>query len=188
VIIGDPSRFAIEYAIHEAYERRSLLALGYFAVHLLGQVYGVRENDATLLACSLDEVKARIASRGSHSVPFITSKAGDIAAAVSMVIYSERQDLMYLGLPRNEFIHLITDRRIIWAPDGDEAFDDGSTILQFDCNDLVRLIAFNRGTGEDFVRGTLNDLWLDASDYYRTLHVFVDIFEDEWSRHYKTQS
>ena len=33
---------------------------------------------------------------------------------------------------------------LVSAPDGDEAFDDGSYVLQFDVGDRVRLIAFKR--------------------------------------------
>ena len=33
-------------------------------------------------------------------------------------------------------------RTIVWAPDGDEAFDDGSYVLQVESGDQVRLIAF----------------------------------------------
>jgi hypothetical protein len=37
---------------------------------------------------------------------------------------------------------MIYSRHILWAPDGDAAFDDGSYILQFDVDERVRLIAF----------------------------------------------
>jgi hypothetical protein len=57
MICGDPSTFAIESNISRAFHRLSSRALGRFTVHLRGRRYGVFEPDATLLACSLDEIK-----------------------------------------------------------------------------------------------------------------------------------
>jgi len=69
MIAGNPSRFAVESGITEAYERLSFLALGFFNVHIEGRRYGVHATDATLLACSFDEIEERIAERGIHTAP-----------------------------------------------------------------------------------------------------------------------
>jgi hypothetical protein len=70
-----------------------------------------------------------------------------------------------------------------WAPDGDEAFDDGSYVLQFDVDDRVRLIAFKhgeRGEGWQCDSATLRDVWLAADEFYRILQQWHDAFYAEW--------
>jgi hypothetical protein len=53
-----------------AYERLGFLALGFFVIHIGGRCYGVRAQDATMLACSFSKVERRIAERGLHTAPF----------------------------------------------------------------------------------------------------------------------
>src|SRR5436309_2282097 len=53
MIKGTPFTFAIESHIDQAYENVGLRALGYFVIHIGGLCYGVRELNATLLACSV---------------------------------------------------------------------------------------------------------------------------------------
>src|SRR5258708_2495235 len=125
MIIGDPSVFAIESRTAQAYERISYRALGFFVIHVGGHRYGVYKPDATMLACSFDEVKRRIDDRGGHAVPFAAElDAGKIADALLAAVYSEVPDASYLGIPSHEFRDMIDSKRIVWAPDGDEAFDD----------------------------------------------------------------
>ena len=71
-------------------------------------------------------------------------------------------------------------RHLIWAPDGDEAFDDGSSVLQLDVGDRVRLIGFRCGVGYHHDPATLRDVWLDAAGYYTTLKEWRDAFIAEW--------
>ncbi len=42
---------------------------------------------------------------------------------------------------------MVWDSKLMWAPDGDEAFDDGSYVLQIDSGSLVRLIGFKGTSG-----------------------------------------
>ena len=65
MIVGTDT-FAIESGISEAYEHPSLRGLGFFQIRLAGIAYGVRSMDATLLACSFDEVAKRVRDRGTH--------------------------------------------------------------------------------------------------------------------------
>jgi len=183
MIIGDPAVFAIESVITVAYERLGVRGLGFFLIHVKGQSYGVREPDATMLACSLDEVERRIASRGKHVAPFVSwPQAREIAEAFSYACYAlDQENKMFLDLRHAEFRQIITSSRIEWAPDGDEAFDDGSFVLQFDANDQVRLIAFRRfDNSYEPDPATLADVWLTARDYYRILQEWHDVFLSEW--------
>lgn len=179
---GDPSVFAIESSITRAYERLSFRGLGFFVIHVSGRCYGRRAADSTLLACSYDAVERRIALRGSH----ITSFANEpdpvkIAGAFRNAIYAEEQQETYFGIPLTEFTETIHSNRIVWAPDGDEAFDDGSYVLQFDVGERVRLIAFkSMEKGCLYDPATLSDVWLPADNFYRVLQDWHDAFVAEW--------
>lgn len=183
MIVGDPSIFAIESEITEAYDSISQVALGYFVIHVLGKRYGVCAPDATLLACSFDEVKQRLERRGEHVAPFSGHPdAGKIADGFRDVIYSLGPlDAFYCDVPQREFTAYFSSQSLVWAPDGDEAFDDGSYILQFDEGARVRLIGFkNTEEGYHHDPATLADLWLDADAYYGLLQEWLWHFEAKW--------
>lgn len=104
----------------------------------------MKETDATMLACSFDEVGRRISRRGSHSPPFpLDSNAGEIANAFIQAGYAIHADgEQFFEIPAPEFRQAIISKRLEWAPDGDEAFDDRSFVLQFEDLKKVRLIAY----------------------------------------------
>lgn len=183
MIVGDPSVFAIESGITSAYQRSSLRALGYFVIHISGFRYGVYAPDATMLANSFDEVAARVIDRGRHGTYFAGDpNAGKIADATWRALYSDdRDEELFLGMARSEFSGLIHAHNLLWAPDGDEAFDDGSHILQLDLGNLVRLIAFRSNVYGSPDPATLRDLRLPADDFYCMLQEWHDRFEAEWA-------
>ena len=181
MIIGNPSIFAIESSIAQAYERLSSRALGFFVVYVGGRCYGTRSPDASMLACSYDEVERRIARRGSHTVSLASEEAGKIADALRNAFYAEKQPESYFGIPLSAFREMIQSGRIVWAPDGDEDFDDGSYVLQFDLPERVRLIAFKCSQGHVHDAATLSDVWLAADDFYSALRRWHDAFEAEWT-------
>jgi hypothetical protein len=179
LIIGDPTIFAIESGITQAYHRLNFRALGFFVVHVNGQRYGVHELDGTMLACSFDEVERRIAHRGTHTAPFAVEPAAEkIAAAFLNAAYADGQRQSFFGIPLEDFTELFHRNGLVWAPDGDEAFDDDSHILQFDILDHVRVIAF-RNTG-NYAPTTLSEIWVDADCFYGVLQQWRDAFETEW--------
>src|SRR5438270_14045591 len=53
---------------------------------------------------------------------------------------------LFFGMRDADFITLLHSANLNWTADGDEGFDDGSCVLQFDIGDEVRLIAFSRAT------------------------------------------
>jgi hypothetical protein len=182
MIVGDSGCFSIESEITQAYQRLSLRGLGFFAIYISNQRYGTRAPDSTMLACSFDAVEHRIRERGQHLAPFTTAvEAGKIADAFRQAIYAdEHEGETLLGLPRSELADLIYSNHLMWAPDGDEAFDDRSFVLQFDVKDSVRLIGFKSGEGYTNDPGTLTDRWLPANDFYGILQKWHDEFESEW--------
>jgi hypothetical protein len=182
LIVGNPAIFAIESSISQAYERLSFRALGFFVIYVGGRCYGRRSPDATMLACSYDDIERRMAKCGSHATPFATeADAGKIADAVRSALYAEKQQKSYFDIPLAEFSDMIWSKRIMWAPDGDEAFDDSSYVLQFDVGDRVRLIAFKSRQGCLYDPATLSDVWLATDDFYCVLRKWRDAFEIEWA-------
>jgi hypothetical protein len=179
-IVGHREVFAIEWCITEALESVSQIALGYFVVHINGKSFGVKSPDATLLGCSLYEVKERIAKRGAHVATFSKKPAIEIADAYRNAIYSDLPlNAKLFELSVEEFTEIIFVQKIQWAPDGDAAFDDGGHILHFDDGLNVRLVAFsNEIKREDFLNSVV-DINLDAANFYGTLEKWVVEFDVE---------
>lgn len=182
MIIGNPEIFAIESEITEAYEQPSFRGIGSFVIHVAGRIYGGKDPDATMLACSFGEVGRRLAERGSHNPPFpIDASAGEIAYAFRRASYtvcdeSER----FFGIAFPQFGEAVIANRLTWAPDGDEAFDDGSYVLQIETQEKVRLIAYVSTPDNLYDPATLRDVWLSSDDFYDILQEWRDRFEAEW--------
>jgi hypothetical protein len=182
MIVGNPAVFAIESEITRAYEQLSFRALGFFVIHVKARSYGRKEQDATLLACSLDEVGARVARRGSHIPSFsIDADAGEIAVAVRRTLYTDCESgEHFFGMPAPEFAESIHASHLLWAPDGDEAFDDGSYVLQFEDRDWVRLVGFCSTEDSLLDPASLRDVRLTVEEFYGILQKWHDTFIDEW--------
>ena len=183
MIVGDINIFAIESEISVAYERLSQRALGFFALHVGGRCYGVREWDATMLACSFDAVGRRIRDRGAHAADAIANaNAVALAMAFSRAVYMEHDEKeIFLGMQDRSFCDLIHSSKLVWAPDGDEAFDDSSYVLQFDIGGEVRLVAFSRASDKYLDPESLRDVRLSQEEFYKTLQLWHDSFAAEWA-------
>jgi hypothetical protein len=114
--------------------------------------------------------------------------AAKIADAYRKAFYADEdeQDVSYFGASRADFQDLIRSNHIDWAPDGDEAFDDGSFVLQFDVMDRVRLIAFTSGNGYLHDPAARRDVWVPAEDFYAILQQWYTRFLAEWASMSKT--
>jgi hypothetical protein len=185
MIIGDKSIFAIESYITQAYERLGFRALGYFVIYVGGVCYGVRQSNATLLACAFDEVRRMILNRGNQTIPFSNEpNAGDIVDAICQAIYApDPKATQFFGISIRKFINIVHSSHCEWHRVCDEAFDDGSIVLCFDVDNRVRLIA-DRPTNEaqafEHDPETLRDIWLEAKDFYCILENWHKTFEAEW--------
>jgi hypothetical protein len=178
--IGDTSIFAIESEITRAFEKPSWRGLGFFVIHVAGQSYGIKAPGQSMLACSFDEVGTRIAGRGTHHAAFAEDAAIDIANAYSSAVYVDNDgNEMYFGMSEAQFTKTLNSNSLVWAPDGDEAFDDGSYVLQFDVGDRVRLIAFKR-PDQLVDPASVREAWLSADTFYNTLRHWRDTFMVEW--------
>jgi hypothetical protein len=129
-----------------------------------------------MLACSFDEVGTRITGRGTHQAPFAEAAAIDIGNAYTSAVYLDNnRNETYFGLSESQFTKALYSSSLVWAPDGDEAFDDGSYVLQFDVGDRVRLIAFKR---QDSLvdPASVREVWLSSEAFYNALREWRDTF------------
>jgi hypothetical protein len=181
MIAGDVNIFAVESQVTKAYNSLGLRALGYFVIWIGGLCYGVRDESATMLANSFDEVQRRIISRGLHTAAFVSeADAGHIADAFRDAVFADEPGQDFFGVPREIFERVFYENDLAWAPDGDEAFDDGSYVLQLDVNDKARLIAFRCGNNGMHDPATLREIWLSSETYYSVLEQWRQAFETEW--------
>ena len=136
-----------------------------------------------MLANAFDDVGKRIAGLGSHDAPTISgAEAETLAKAFSRSIYVDHEeDELSLGMRDSHFKELVYSNGLVWAPDGDEGFDDGSCVLQFDVRDKVRLIGFSRATNPVLDPERLRDVWLPQGDFYGILQNWHKCFSDEWT-------
>src|SRR6185369_15670283 len=177
---GEPSIFAIESEITQAFEKPSLRGLGFFVLHICGGCYGVKSPDATMLANSFDGVGRRVAGRGTHKAPFADVDAMDVANAYARAVYVEHdKNETFLGMTEARFKEVVNSNGLVWAPDGDEAFDDSSYVLQFDDGDRVRLVAFKRPAGS-VDPASLREVSLSAEEFYGMLRQWQERFIAEW--------
>ncbi len=180
--IGNPTVFAIDWSLKEAYESASLLGLGSFTIFVAGRRFGVPDPDATILANSYEGVQERINCRGTHVVPFQLESAETIAKAVHYAYYqTERKEPSFFDLSLDELGSTIRRKKILWAPDGDAAFDDGSHVLHFDVGDKVRLIAFINSFDMSVISATLKEAWVDSDEFYTTLERWISEFNAQRS-------
>ena len=180
MIKGDASVFAIESEISRAFERLSHRGLGFFVIHVRGESYGIRDAEQTMLACSLGEVLRRIQQRGLHRAPFSEASAVKIANAYRSAVYLDTSGSEnYFGLSEVLFTKALNSSSLVWAPDGDEAFDDGSCVLQFDVGGQVRLIAF-KCPGELVDPNSVREVWLPSDTFYDILRGWSEAFIAEW--------
>ncbi|QKC82377.1 Imm42 family immunity protein [Mesorhizobium sp. NZP2077] len=181
-VVGDRTSFAIESAITQAFPNIAQRALGYFVIHIRGKAYGVQKPGASMLGCSFEAVNDRLRRRGTHQVPFLsTIDAPLIAEAYLDAWYRQTARVDYFGLPAADFTEILHGNAIVWAPDGDESFDDGSHILQFDVGHQVRLIASAHAESPEDVGGTVVEKWLDDEVFYSVLSRWSEQFAAEWA-------
>jgi len=183
MVIGDPNVFALESEITVAYDRPGLRALGFFLIHFSGRSFGVRAPNATMLACSFDEVVRRSRQRGEHTATFADADALAIATSFRHAVYQDDPPpITAVGIPPLELGYLVYAHNLVWAPDGDQAFDDGSYVLHFDTSAGARLVGFKCHDDGLPDPATLSDLLVPADHFYSVLIEWIARFEDDWRR------
>lgn len=180
VFAGDPATFAIDCRIALAVERIGARALGSFRVHVGGTAYGVDAPDATLLAASFDAVSRRLARYGAHIAPFAAGlSAQTLASAVHLAVYVDSDDPSPFGVAATE-IRAALRQEVLLAPDGDAAFDDGSTVLHIDMGEAVRVVAFTNIAAVASGIDRVAEVRMSAAAFYAVLEDWRDAFETAW--------
>jgi hypothetical protein len=180
-ITGDVSKFAIESQIVEFWPDRRFMAYGYFTIIVNNKRYGLADQDDVTLSMPMRKMVRCIERRGTHNASFATrGNAIEIADYVNLAEYADNDYVEYMGLSRRQLQSEVASRKLDWLTSESEAFDDGSTMLHFDCGEQVRLVAYK--AGEDFhaVKGSVADVWLDADEFYGVLNAWASSFNAVW--------
>ncbi len=134
-----------------------------------------------MLNASYDEVQKRVREQGLHAAPFAEeAAASEIADLTIKSLYGDQPaSFGAWGMTQDELNTLIYSNDLLWAPDGDAAFDDRAHIFQFDVDERVRVISFQRGEDQPgFEPTTLRDLWVASSEYYGLLSSWIEKYEE----------
>ncbi|GAB3353473.1 hypothetical protein GCM10027430_19930 [Lysobacter tyrosinilyticus] len=104
----------------------------------------------------------------------------DIALAFSGAVFTDEDgEKDFLGLSKDDFLgNLYSGSPLVWAPDGDAAFDDGSVVLQLDGATRVRLIGFRRDAAGGVI--DLTDFEMNSDDFYELLESWSTAFIRQW--------
>ena len=179
-LFGNKDNFAIEYGISKAYKQIGLRALGYFVIYINGKLYGIKSNDATCLANSYNTIIERLEMKGKHKTTFSNETNPEtIANAMIYAIYSPIEKTIFPEINVKDELYT---NKIIWAPDGDEAFDDGSFVLQFDIDNNVRIIGFRFNSDYECEKDSISETWIDQNAYYKILTEWRISFDNEWNK------
>ena len=188
MVLQSENNVAIESFISLVDPRRGLMAIGYFLIKINGVSYGVKEKDATALANSYDAVVSRLEMRGKHIAPadwliLPSLSLAQILHESTWGYMSREQFAQEFNISQDKSKELIYKNNLMWAPDGDAAFDDGSRIYQFDIDDeTVRLIGFNATHDCKVDISTLTDVTMNANDFYSVLKEWAESFYAEWKK------
>lgn len=179
---GDPYTFAVGAGV--AYRHRDWhMSLGHFCIHIDGFRYGIVTPDATALGNSFGELQHRILRQGDHRCYFSNRPAAEIAIAYRTSFMGEElrsASFNYFGQRESVFKHALGQSHAEWAPDGDEAFDDSSYVLQFDLDDdFCRLVGFRAAEDGLFDPDTLREVTLTSTSFYAIIHACETWFADK---------
>lgn len=124
------------------------------------------------------------ADRGQHQIDFLINlEAHEIAKGFCSAMYgSEGGDTGALDISPSTLLDCFYEKKIVWAPDGDQVFDDGSHVLQFDVGEKIRLIGFRNSDETKSMRDTVSEYWMKADEFYGILDRWVRCFNLERER------
>ncbi|MEN2711105.1 hypothetical protein ACQKOH_06405 [Sphingomonas sp. NPDC092331] len=182
ILTGDRTALAIESYVDEFIASRSQMGIGYFLIHAGGKRYGVEDPRACAMGSSYSEVLSRLRREGEHVLTFASRiDARDLAIHVVNHIYDRGFSEPVLPPEwKQEIDALLYANALIWAPDGDAAFDDGSHVLQIDDGDKVRIIAFVNADTQGELESSLADVTTERAHYYAVLREWAQKFELQW--------
>jgi hypothetical protein len=177
VIEHGTTGFAVRTSIDSILDSRSFLAIGSHQYRFGQQWYGLAAEYAAVLGCSFNCIVDRFRNRGKHVVPMLdTHSAESIAQNWVQYVYAKPPDLQTSAELdyRNRYLEGVYERGAQMAPDGSEAFDDGSLIFQFDIGAKVRLVACRFGIAPEPYRAVdISEVTLYSDEFYDVLGAWI---------------
>lgn len=175
MIVGDVKTFAIEFQISEAHPDDHFWALGFFIVHVNGREYGVRSDNATMLANAVDGAAELLRTRGVTVNSRLSNMTADQLA-------DEYLEIFYREISNKIAANDLKDRQTqflsascLW-PSYDEEFDDGSHILRFDLGSHVRVVGFKN---DNYQPDRLTETRVKAEVFYDVISRWPVLFREQ---------
>ena len=98
-------------------------------------------------------------------------------AVIKALYEPQGEEVACFDLTAESFKATLHEKSLLWAPDGDEVFDDGSHVLQFDIGNKVRLVGFVNHADQQAALDTIVEVTLDEGKFYRFLEAWIAEFE-----------
>ncbi|PDT27227.1 hypothetical protein CO660_24430 [Rhizobium sp. L9] len=180
MIVGNKEQFAIESEATKFLESENQMAVGFFNIYINSSRYGVRKEDSSILGNSYYEVKNRIKDRGKHIFSRLLP-----AAEIIQIFQYENYGIAsggddFISRHDGKLLDEILSAKIVWAPDGDAAFDDGGHVFQIDEGKVVRLIGFIN----DIPAKNISEVRIEAAQFYKILRDWSNSFYKDWIRNH----
>ncbi|MBB4100454.1 hypothetical protein GGR46_004026 [Sphingomonas kyeonggiensis] len=182
ILVGNPEMLAIESCVDEFVAQKSQMGIGYFLIHVGGRQYGVKKPRACVMGNSYNEIVSRISQDGKH---ILNSSSKIDSKELSIYILNSIYNRGFEGgvIPSQwskEIDDNLYANALIWAPDGDSAFDDGSHVVQVDDGQFARITAFINAETQDEFENSISDVILRRETFYETLGAWAREFDGQW--------
>ncbi|MCA9290144.1 MAG: hypothetical protein KDA25_03385 [Phycisphaerales bacterium] len=135
-LFGDQQRFAVEVRYGSDSARDIGSAFGRFRLWIRGQSFGCPGDSSSCFAPSGESLRQRWRQRGQHHADWVDRERplAALREVHELVYLLTDDDLAERGLQPNRVAEAVN---LMMAPDGSEAFDDGSLVIQWDTDDQV---------------------------------------------------
>lgn len=186
-LLGDPSRFAIEYQLSKASNEQPWLASGYFCLYIGSFRYGVVEEFVELLNCVYNGICERISRAGTHRVDLDGGTPGpvEIATLFEQTCALDHGPFPIYGYDDPlELNYAFLKAEVEWNRWCGACFDDGSRILQLDEDDDVLLIGHKtkHELPSLYVPDTFRYVRIPAVEFYALLDAWCVAYREDWER------
>jgi hypothetical protein len=178
MIVGNKFEFAIEYTIQEFYQS-NFIGDGMFIIYIENIVYG-----------KIDERQTTF----SGIIPSLGRRAKEVNIVHDYLKNIDTMDLcdawfQYSFQKENgtridaSVMKLISKYDIEWHT-MDEAFDDGSTVLQINEGNTVRLIGLKYDTNYSDYKKSINYISLPTNVFCNTIEMFIESIKSDFRNTY----
>lgn len=183
MLIGSIKRFAIEYTIREFYEN-NFIGDGKFLVYINGIPYGQNRDDSTTFSCIIPELGKRIITRKITDKILRENGHAEIAHNYYDCFFADEPKTTYFGLSKKDFEKVIIENNCSWNG-MDEAFDDGSFILQINMNSTTtKLIGFKAISCFPVEIEKISTIEISVDVFNTTIQQFIESLKTDFVNNY----